>query len=125
MMERGFSQLQRAENSLVLAYAPERPALQQNIGLIIGRLIVIAAMLVASGKHSHAAADIIRHSQRQPHGYLVVMAQSPICQVLMPADMARGARLLDDIGNVVEQDVRSDHGLDYIERCRVPRQLQR
>ena len=87
--------------------------------------MVIEAMLVASGKHGHGAADIIRQSQRQPHGYLFVMAQSPICQVLMPADMARGARLLDDISNVVEQDVRSDHGLDYIERCRVPRQLQR
>ena len=53
------------------------------------------------------------------------MAEPPKGQVLMPADMARGIRFLDDVGHVVEKDVRSDYGFDDVQHRRVRRQLQR
>ena len=59
MMERGLARLQRAENGLVLIDSLHRLALQQNIGVILGRLMIIAAMGMAPGQHPHAAADII------------------------------------------------------------------
>ena len=64
MMERCLSGLQRAENGLVLVDALDRLALQQDVGIILGRLMVEATVLVAAGKHAHATADIVRHRQR-------------------------------------------------------------
>ena len=43
------------------------------------------------------------------------MAQPPIGQILMPADMRLGLWLLDDVGDVIEQNIRSDHPLNDIQ----------